>query len=212
MRSCGEFLACDTSVLRASADVQWFLEIPTLGTRPNTSMLADLWGGSGLTSFGEVRISPSLNIKHDDDRVARNMFAIGDIIDFPERHLVYSANAHAQTVSANILAALEYTARQKRDGEDVDLAEVKMTEYKGMPLTGAWLIISGPVCLSSAFLGMPLRLKSLVHFTAWWDIMAALVWRVYAGRLAGPSRKISRLDGDEDATRTRTIDGAANRQ
>lgn len=98
-------------------------------------MLADFRGGTALTPSGHVRVTPSLNIQFPGDIVAENMFAIGDIIDWPERHMIIGAKLQADVVFKNLLAALELVLnllRRRRTGERQQEASrnVKLTrEY-----------------------------------------------------------------------------------
>lgn len=102
-------------------------------------MLADFRGGAALTPSGHVRVTPSLNIKLDGDIVAENIFAMGDIIDWPEQHMIAKAVAHAEVVCANIVAALERDEAR----EDGRVVAAKTKEYKGF--IEAILVTCGPV-------------------------------------------------------------------
>src|ERR1700733_2069423 len=108
------------------------IQVPALGPRPNTSLLASLRGGAALSSSGHVRVAPTLNVKFGfSGPIANNIWAIGDIIDWDEQHMLFKAKAHVDIVYKNLLAATSGS---------------KVVEYKsGMELI---LITVGPVCFS----------------------------------------------------------------
>ncbi|KAG8785649.1 hypothetical protein FRC12_017325 [Ceratobasidium sp. 428] len=59
------------------------LLIPTRGGRPNTSMLAEFDPTSLIEETGYVRVEPNLQVKLISG--ACNVYAVGDIIDWPEQ-------------------------------------------------------------------------------------------------------------------------------
>lgn len=137
-------------------------------------MLADFRGGTALTPSGHVRVTPSLNIQFPGDIIAENMFAIGDIIDWPERHMIIGAKLHADVVFKNLLAALEL-AEAKKNGRAAAGSQPKRKAYKGIP--EIHLIIFGPVSylayLPFAFiiLSVPLQTGGIVYLPLFWGIM-----------------------------------------
>lgn len=90
-------------------------------------------------------MTPSLNIKFPGDVVAENIFAVGDIIDWSEQHMLVKAGKHAEVVGANILLALERD-EAKKSGMEVVKAK---KEYKGFP--EIILITFGPVSIISLY-------------------------------------------------------------
>ncbi|KAF8707872.1 Pyridine nucleotide-disulfide oxidoreductase, partial [Rhizoctonia solani] len=72
--------------------------------RPNTSVVSTL-DNSVLTSKGTVLVTPELNIKLASG--ARNVWAVGDIIEWPEQKMVFKASmGHAPIVAGNIIASI----------------------------------------------------------------------------------------------------------
>lgn len=94
-----------------------------------------------MTPSGNVRVAPSLNVKFVGGVVAENIFAIGDIIEWPEQKMIAKAGKHVDVVKANILAALERDEARK-EGRAV---KVQGKEYGGF--FEIILITFGPVSI-----------------------------------------------------------------
>lgn len=76
--------------------------IPTRGGRPNTSILSDFDPGAVNPNTGCARVEPTLQVKLTSG--ARNIYAVGDIVDWNEQKMVYKAmTAHAPLVAKNIV-------------------------------------------------------------------------------------------------------------
>lgn len=106
------------------------MQIPAFGPRPNTSLLASLRDGAALSSSGHVRVAPTLNVQFGPSGpVAQNIWAIGDIIDWNEQHMLFKTNGHIDVVYKNLLSATSGS---------------KPAEYKGG--MEAIFITVGPVC------------------------------------------------------------------
>ncbi|CEL58299.1 Apoptosis-inducing factor 2 OS=Taeniopygia guttata GN=AIFM2 PE=2 SV=1 [Rhizoctonia solani AG-1 IB] len=87
------------------ARLQADLVINATGSRPNTSVVSTL-DSSALTSKGTVLVTPELNVKLASG--ARNVWAIGDIIEWPEQKMVFKASmGHAPIVAKNIIASIK---------------------------------------------------------------------------------------------------------
>ncbi|CAE7101786.1 unnamed protein product [Rhizoctonia solani] len=81
------------------------LVINATGGKPNTSVVST-FDESALTSKGTVLVTPELNVKLASG--ARNVWAIGDIIEWPEQKMVFKASmGHAPIVAENILASIK---------------------------------------------------------------------------------------------------------
>jgi hypothetical protein len=75
-------------------------QLQTRGPRPNTGILLTL--GDVLTETGRVKVKPTLQLPSYDD-----IFALGDIIDWPEQKQAAKVYGHANVVAANVLSVLE---------------------------------------------------------------------------------------------------------
>ncbi|QRV84866.1 apoptosis-inducing factor A [Ceratobasidium sp. AG-Ba] len=81
------------------------LVVNAVGGRLNTEVAKTL-DQSVVTSTGTILVTPELNIKLQSG--AKNVWAIGDIIEWPEQKMVFkAARAHAPTVLRNILASIQ---------------------------------------------------------------------------------------------------------
>ncbi|CAE6418862.1 unnamed protein product [Rhizoctonia solani] len=81
------------------------LVINATGGRPNTSVVSTL-DKSALTPKGTVVVTPELNVKLASG--ARNVWAIGDIIEWSEQKMVFKASTgHAPLVAGNIIASIK---------------------------------------------------------------------------------------------------------
>lgn len=91
--------------------------LSTRGSRPNTEFISASLGSNVLASNGYVTISPTLQLPSHP-----NIFAAGDIIDFPEQKQVVKYDLHASVVAANIQSVLK--------------GKKPTNEYKGPALEG----------------------------------------------------------------------------
>ncbi|CAE7064550.1 unnamed protein product [Rhizoctonia solani] len=81
------------------------LVIPAAGGRPNTAVVNTL-DANVVTKTGTVLVTPELRVKLSSG--ARNVWAIGDIIEWPEQKMVFKAGTgHAPTVAKNIVASIQ---------------------------------------------------------------------------------------------------------
>ncbi|CAE6399795.1 unnamed protein product [Rhizoctonia solani] len=81
------------------------LVIPAAGGRPNTDVV-DTLDASVVTKTGTVLVTPELRVKLSSG--AQNVWAIGDIIEWPEQKMVFKASSgHAPTVAKNIVANIQ---------------------------------------------------------------------------------------------------------
>ncbi|KAG8697585.1 hypothetical protein FRC09_007762 [Ceratobasidium sp. 395] len=81
------------------------LVINATGGRPNTSFVRSL-DPSVLTATGTVQVTPELRVKLASG--AQNVWAMGDIIEWPEQKMVFKASmGHAPLIAKNVAAALK---------------------------------------------------------------------------------------------------------
>ncbi|KAG8709681.1 hypothetical protein FRC09_000520 [Ceratobasidium sp. 395] len=79
--------------------------IVAFGSSPNTAIVRTLDPGA-LTGSGTVGVTPELRVKLASG--AQNVWAIGDIIEWPEQKMVFKAAlGHAPLVAGNILSAIK---------------------------------------------------------------------------------------------------------
>ncbi|KAF8741528.1 Pyridine nucleotide-disulfide oxidoreductase, partial [Rhizoctonia solani] len=91
------------------------LVIPAAGGRPNTAVVSTL-DSSVVTKSGTVLVTPELRVKLSSG--AHNVWAIGDIIEWPEQKMVFKASTgHAPTVAKNILASVQGGKEAQYEGK-----------------------------------------------------------------------------------------------
>lgn len=81
------------------------------GTKPNTSLISQSLGAGALSQRGYVKVRPTLQLETHAD-----IFAVGDIVDFPEQKQLLNAQAHAAIVTANIIAFFRGSAMKDYKG------------------------------------------------------------------------------------------------
>ncbi|KAG8741142.1 hypothetical protein FRC12_015758 [Ceratobasidium sp. 428] len=85
------------------------------GGRLNTDIVRTL-DNTAITSTGTVLVTPELNVKLPSG--AQNVWAIGDIIEWPEQKLIFkAATGHAPVVTNNILASINGGKRMSYAGK-----------------------------------------------------------------------------------------------
>ncbi|CUA73635.1 Apoptosis-inducing factor homolog B [Dictyostelium discoideum] [Rhizoctonia solani] len=95
-------------------EIEADLVIDATGGQPNTLCLRSL-DPDALTTRGTVHVTPELRVKLASG--AHNVWAIGDIIEWPEQKMyLKAATGHAPIVAKNVLAAINGS---------------KLTQYKG---------------------------------------------------------------------------------
>lgn len=86
---------------RIQADVV----INATGGRPNTSIVRTL-DPAALTATGTIQVTPELRVRLASG--AQNVWAIGDIIEWPEQKMVFKASmGHAPLVAKNVAASVK---------------------------------------------------------------------------------------------------------
>ena len=78
-----------------------FHQVPTRGGRPNTSFCASL-DPSVLSDRGYVKVLPTLQVESHP-----SIFALGDIIEWPETKQFVKVYQHLPIVEANVIAYLK---------------------------------------------------------------------------------------------------------
>ncbi len=71
-------------------------------TKPNTAYIAKSFGREALAKDGCVRVRPTLQLPDHPE-----IFALGDMVDWPEVKQALKAIAHAKIVIANVLSYLK---------------------------------------------------------------------------------------------------------
>ncbi|KAG8898418.1 hypothetical protein FRB99_007447 [Tulasnella sp. 403] len=79
------------------------LVIPLFGGSPNTDFLRS-FDPASMTTEGRIRVLPTFQVPLSNGK--RNVYAVGDIIDWNEPKTLSKANAHAPIAAANIIAAV----------------------------------------------------------------------------------------------------------
>ncbi|KAF9026131.1 FAD/NAD-P-binding domain-containing protein [Hymenopellis radicata] len=104
------------------------LILPMWGTKPNTAYVAESFGREALAKDDCVRVLPTLQLPDHPE-----IFALGDMIDWPEVKQALKAEAHGNIVAANVLNYLK---------------DKPLKSYGGSPeccilwgfVVGAWLV------------------------------------------------------------------------
>ncbi|KAG9124873.1 hypothetical protein FRC07_009936 [Ceratobasidium sp. 392] len=92
-------------ITEAGQRVRADIAIVAVGGHPNTAIVRTLDLGV-LTGSGTVAVTPELRVKLASG--AQNVWAVGDIIEWPEQKMVFKASrGHAPLVAANILSAIK---------------------------------------------------------------------------------------------------------
>ncbi|CAE6430605.1 hypothetical protein ACGC1H_001242 [Rhizoctonia solani] len=128
--------------------VQADLVINATGGQPNTSCLHSLDPGA-LTTRGTVHVTPELRVKLASG--AHNVWAIGDIIEWPEQKMYLKASTgHAPLVAKNVLAAINGDKPSQYKGK-TELIMVTLglkggrgfAPFMGSMIMGDWMVAKG---------------------------------------------------------------------
>ena len=84
------------------------LVVAARGARPNSAFIATSLGKDAVTERGFVRIQPTMQLV-----AYPNIFALGDVVDFPEQKQVAKYPGHASVVAPNVLSVLSGTEPKK---------------------------------------------------------------------------------------------------
>ncbi|CAE7187796.1 unnamed protein product [Rhizoctonia solani] len=124
------------------------LVINATGGQPNTSCLRSL-DPSALTTKGTVQVTPELRVKLASG--AQNVWAIGDIIEWPEQKMYLKASTgHAPIVAKNVLAAVNGGKLAQYKGK-TELIMVTLglkggrgfAPFVGSMIMGDWMVAKG---------------------------------------------------------------------
>ncbi|KAJ3561675.1 hypothetical protein NP233_g10050 [Leucocoprinus birnbaumii] len=94
---------------RSGKSITADLVISTRGQRPNTELISDSFGADALTSSGHVKVESTLQLPGHKD-----IFVMGDVIDWKEQKQAFKAGNHAAVVVANVLALINGQKNLKR--------------------------------------------------------------------------------------------------
>jgi apoptosis-inducing factor 2 len=89
------------STTRKGVPLDADLIVPARGPKPNTEWIGSSLGEDVVTERGLVRIKPTMQVAGYP-----GIFALGDIIDFPEQKQLGKYPAHSAVVAANIKSFL----------------------------------------------------------------------------------------------------------
>ena len=78
------------------------LIVAARGGRPNSSFIAASLGKDAVTERGFVRIRPTMQLVDYP-----NIFALGDVIDFPEQKQLAKVAGHLNVIAPNVLSVLQ---------------------------------------------------------------------------------------------------------
>lgn len=85
--------------------MRWIIlnaQMSTIGPQPNTEFIAKSLGSDALTDNGCIKVEPTLQLlKHPE------IYAVGDVVDYPEQKQYMKAVNHANIVAANIIASIQ---------------------------------------------------------------------------------------------------------
>ncbi|KAF9469863.1 FAD/NAD(P)-binding domain-containing protein [Collybia nuda] len=117
------------------------LVLLTRGPRPNTAFIAASLGPESLSDRGLVKVRPTLQLLDHPD-----IFALGDVIDFPEQRQYAKATNHAAVVSSNVLATISGKSLRPYKGS-IEMLVVTIGKARG----GAYLDIMWGISLGDWF-------------------------------------------------------------
>ena len=87
---------------RKGVELDADLVVTARGARPNTSWIVSSLGEDVANERGYLHVKPTMQLTSYP-----NIFALGDVIDFPEQKQAGKYPAHAAVVSANIVTLLK---------------------------------------------------------------------------------------------------------
>ncbi|KAF8316104.1 FAD/NAD(P)-binding domain-containing protein [Clavulina sp. PMI_390] len=119
------------------------LFIPTFGPRPNTSFLKSFASGAALSPGGRVNVTPTLNVQLASSSVLPEVWAMGDIIEWDEQHMLMKATAHLAIVKKNLLATLAGSGgklAEYQSGKEMIMVTVGKGGFGFLPFFGGWIV------------------------------------------------------------------------
>ncbi|KAG9026740.1 hypothetical protein FRB95_008512 [Tulasnella sp. JGI-2019a] len=123
------------------------LEIPTdlvidaRGGKLNTAFLTSL-DPTVLTPSGSVKVLPTLQVPLSNGK--SNVFALGDIIEWPEQKTIFKVRPQAAIVAANLLSAINGTPLEKTYDGHLEVIAIPCGPYAGRTfIPWLWGIILG---------------------------------------------------------------------
>ena len=99
--------------------------MPTYGPRPHTEFIGTSLGSDSLSPTGHVKIRPTLQL-HSHACV----FALGDIIDFPEGKRASKGMAQTSVIVTNVISYLKDPSRQLRKEYKGSMESIALTNGK----------------------------------------------------------------------------------
>lgn len=106
-----DLVVCVILKLATSSAIHFYapIQVSTRGQKPNTELIAESFGKDTLTSQRLVKVEPTLQLPGHKD-----IFVIGDVIDWKEQKQALKALAHADIAVANLISQLEGRRHSKK--------------------------------------------------------------------------------------------------
>lgn len=123
---------------RNGVELKADLVVSARGPRPNTEFIASSLGSSVVNPRGYVKIRPTFQLLEHSD-----VFALGDIIDWPEQKQLAKTWGHAGIVAANVEACLSGRPFKEYKGSS-EMIAITVGKNAGVTYLGVlWGLILG---------------------------------------------------------------------
>jgi len=150
-----QFLIDSFGTMNTDAGVQ----ITAVGGRPNSSLAATL-DPSIISTSGHIKVLPTLQVPLTSGQ--RNVFAIGDVMDWPEQHSFGKIGGHVSVIVPNVLSVLAGQPAKVNYKGGIEMMALSRGKSGGLGyIPVLWGVTMGPWMVSS------IKGKSLVvQFTS----------------------------------------------